>query len=310
MVRRPPTLPLSALAFGRTLTALSLVVLGATGASAGEIVKQVGRVTFRVDTVYAFPGGIVVVRLGSRGHLGSAWALLDGRRVPFYADGAGPLALVPVPVEAVPGPATLGIEIAGRRGEQRIPIPIEITPRAYPSRVVSLPVTKRPLLARPEVDHDGRRLLAWLRTESRAAPGPLAPPVRSAAGNGFGELRSYDDATAVESRIDGLLGEYHRGLEYAVPSGSEVHAPATASVLFAGALVLPGRTVVLDHGQGIVSVLLHLSRIEAREGDRVTPGTLLGYSGESGLAPEPMLEWRVYLHGVAVDPVVLQQILG
>ena len=310
MIRDLPALLLSGLAFRRTLTAASLIALGANGASAGEIVKQVGRVTFRVETVYAFPGGVVVVRLGSRGRLGSAWALLDGRKVPFYSDGAGPHALVPVPVEAVPGPATLGIEIAGRRGEQRIPIPVEIAPRAYPSRAVALPEAKRSLLTRPEVDHDGRRLLAWLRTESHAAPGPLAAPVRLAAGSGFGESRSYGDATAVESRIDGLLGEYHRGLEYAVPAGGEVRAPATASVLFAGALVLSGRTVVLDHGQGIVSVLLHLSRIEAREGDRVTPGTLLGYSGESGLAPEPIVEWRVYLHGVAVDPLVLQQILG
>jgi murein DD-endopeptidase MepM/ murein hydrolase activator NlpD len=310
MIRRPLALLVSPLSFLRTLTALSLVALSATGASAGEIVKQVGRVTFRVDTVYAFPGGVVVVRLGSRGRLGSAWALLDGRRVAFYSNGAGPHALVPVPVEAVPGPATLGIEIAGRRGEQRIPIPIEIAPRAYPPRAVALPETKRSLLARPEVDHDGRRLLAWLRTESHSAPGPLVAPVRSAGGSGFGEPRSYGDTTPVESRIDGLLGEYHRGVDYAVPAGSEVRSPAAASVLFAGALVLSGRTVVLDHGQGIVSILFHLSRIEAREGDRVTPGTLLGYSGDSGLAPEPMLQWRVYLHGVAVDPLVLEQILG
>jgi murein DD-endopeptidase MepM/ murein hydrolase activator NlpD len=263
-----------------------------------------------VDTTYAFPGGVVVVRLASRGLLGTAWALLDGRKAPFYSDVGGPRALVPVPVDAVPGPATLGVEIAARRGEQRIPIALQIAPRTYPSRAAALPETQRSLLVRPEVERDGQRFLAWLRTESRSVPGPLMAPVRSTGGSGFGELRSYGDPTPVESRIDALLGEYHRGLDYLVAAGSEVRSPATASVLFAGPLVLSGETVVLDHGQGIVSALLHLSRLEVREGDRVAPGAILGYSGESGLAPEPMLEWRVYLHGVAIDPLVLQQIQG
>jgi murein DD-endopeptidase MepM/ murein hydrolase activator NlpD len=129
------------------------------------------------------------------------------------------------------------------------------------------------------------------------------------SGTGFGESRSYGDASPVESRIDALYGEQHRGLDYAVPVGTEVRSPAAATVLFAGPLVLSGQTVVLDHGQGVVSVLLHLSRVEAREGDPIAPGALVGFSGESGLAPEPMLQWRVYLHGVAVDPMVTMQAL-
>ena len=57
--------------------------------------RRVGKVTFRVDVTQAFPGGVVVVRLQSRGRLGAAWALLDGRRAPFYSRAACPRALVP-----------------------------------------------------------------------------------------------------------------------------------------------------------------------------------------------------------------------
>jgi len=278
-------------------------------AAAQEIVRRVGRVTFRVDASRAFPGGVVVVRLGSRSRLGSAWALLDGRRAPFYIDRGVPRALVPVAATAEAGAATLGVEIAARRGEQRVAIPVTIAARDRRPRQVFLAEEKRALLGRPEVGHDARRLLAVLRTESREpTPGLLLPPV-GATGSGFGELRTHPGAAEVESRIDALQGERHRGLDYAVPVGTPVRAPAAGTVLFAGPLTLSGETVVIDHGQGVLSVLQHLSRIDVRLGDTVPAGAFVAFSGDTGLTPEPLLQWRVYLHGVAVDPNALAAIL-
>jgi len=292
------------------LVALGLVTCaGITEAPAQEIVRRVGRVTFRVDASQAFPGGVVVVRLGSRGRLGAAWALLDGRRGAFYSDRGVPRALVPVAASAEAGPATLGVAIAARRGEQRVSIPITIASRDYQPRYVFLSEDERARLGRPEAAHDGRRLLAVLRTESpKPAPGLLLPPVGT-TGNGFGEPRTYTGAADVESRIDALHGERHRGIDYAVPVGTPVRAPAAGTVLFAGPLALSGETVVIDHGQGVLSVLQHLSRVDARTGDPVPASAIVGLSGDTGLAPEPMLQWRVYLHGVAVDPTVLGPLL-
>jgi murein DD-endopeptidase MepM/ murein hydrolase activator NlpD len=293
--------------------ALALVALLLAAAplplAAQEIVRRVGRVTFRVDASQAFPGGVVVVRLGARGRLGAAWALLDGRRAPFYSDRGVPRALVPVAASAEAGSATLGVEIAARGGDQRIAIPVTIAPRDYRPRYVFLPEDKRAILGRAEVPHDGRRLLAALRTESpEPSPGLLLAPT-GATGGGFGELRTHTGAPEVESRIDALQGERHRGLDYAVPVGTPVHSPAAGSVLFAGPLSLSGETVVIDHGQGVVSVLQHLSRVDARAGEAVSAAAVVGVSGDTGLAPEPMLQWRVYLHGVAVDPNVLGPLL-
>ena len=296
--------------FWPALVALGLLTCaGITEAPAQEIVRRVGRVTFRVDASQAFPGGVVVVRLGSRGRLGAAWAFLDGRRGAFYSDRGVPRALVPVAASAEAGPATLGVAIAARRGEQRVSIPITIASRVYQPRYVFLSEDERARLRRPEAAHDGRRLLAVLRTESpKPAPGLLLPPVGT-TGNGFGEPRTYTGAADVESRIDALSGERHRGLDYAVPVGTPVRAPAAGTVLFAGPLALSGETVVIDHGQGVLSVLQHLSRVDARTGDPVSAAAVVGLSGETGLAPEPMLQWRVYLHGVPVDPTVLGPLL-
>ena len=296
--------------FWPTFAALGLVTCaGITEAPAQEIVRRIGRVSFRVDASQAFPGGVVVVRLGSRGRLGAAWALLDGRRAEFYSDRGVPRALVPIAASAEAGPATLGVAISARRGQQRVSIPITLVARDYRPRYVSLSEERRARLRRPDVAHDGRRLLAVLRTESpNPAPGRLLPPVGT-TGSGFGGPRMYTGATGVESRIDALQGERHRGLDYAVPVGTPVRAPGAGTVLFAGPLALSGETVVIDHGQGVLSVLQHLSRVDARTGDPVAAAAVVGLSGDTGLAPEPMLQWRVYLHGVAVDPTVLGPLL-
>jgi len=296
--------------FWPAIVALGLLTgAGITKANAQEIVRRVGSVTFRVDGSQAFPGGVVVIRLASRGRLGSAWALLDGRRAAFYSDRGVPRALVPVAASAEAGPATLGVGIAARRGEQRVSIPITIASREYRPRYVFLSEDERARLRRPEAARDGRRLLAVLRTESpKPVPGLLLAPV-AATGSGFGEPRTYAGAADVESRIDALQGERHRGLDYAVPVGTPVRSPAAGTVLFAGPLALSGETVVIDHGQGVLSVLQHLSRVDARIGDPVTAAAVVGVSGDTGLAPEPMLQWRVYLHGVAVDPTVLGPLL-
>ena len=274
-----------------------------------EIVKRIGRVSIRVDTRQGVPGGVLVVRLSSRGRLGAAWAILDGRRAPFHLDREGLRALVPVAAEREPGPATLGIAIAARRRAQRIAIPLNVAPRLYPSRTVVLPVPFQALIAQPEATRDARRLLAETRNSSATrGPDSLQPPVVG-RGDGFGELRDYPGFSELERRIDGLSGARHRGLDYAVPRGTTVQAPAAGTVLLAGPLMPSGGTVVIDHGLGIVSVLAHLSRLDVRGGQAVSAGDPVGLSGESGLTPAPLLQWRVYLHGVAVDPRVLDAAL-
>jgi hypothetical protein len=277
----------------------------APAASAQDVVRRVGQVTFIVDTSLGLPGGMLRVRLQSRGFLGSAWAILDGRKFPFYSSSRGPRAFVPIPVTTAAGPNTLGVEIVGRRGRQRIPIPVTINERPpYPPRTVVIPEDKRPLLKEPSVTRDGRLLLSLVRTESPQllASGPFKPPVPAVGGVGFGGAQTYVGGSPVEFMIDGTYGEQHRGLDYDVSIGTVVESPGAGNVVFAGPLTLSGETVIVDHGQGVVSALFNMSRIDVRAGDRVAQGAPLGLSGDSGLATAPGVQWRLYVHGLAVDP--------
>ena len=111
----------------------------------------------------------------------------------------------------------------------------------------------------------------------------------------------------VEGKTDAIWGEYHRGLDYPVPAGTEVSSPAAGTVLFAGPLLLTGETLMIDHGQGVVSVFYHLASTRRRAGDWVDAGAVLGSGGETGIAASPHLHWGVYVNGVAVDPRVMER---
>jgi murein DD-endopeptidase MepM/ murein hydrolase activator NlpD len=290
----------------RAILALSL--LGAPClASAETVSRTVGQVTMTADLSQAYPGGIVVARLRSRYGLGTTYAILDGRRVPFVESAQGPRAIVPVPLTAKAGPETLGIEIFARRGRQRIPLDIAIAAHDYPPRTVVIPETRRHLVRSPEATRASRQLLTLVRTESQRAlwQGPFRPPVSAEPAASFGSPQTYVGGSPVEYLTDGAFGEQHRGLDYDAPAGTVVQSPAAAVVLFTGYMPVPGNVVVLDHGQGVVSVLSHLSRIDVREGESVEARVPLGLSGDSGVAAGPLVEWRLYIHGIAVDPRVM-----
>jgi murein DD-endopeptidase MepM/ murein hydrolase activator NlpD len=282
---------------------LSLAAPGRT-AEPVLIVEHARGLTVTVDASQARPGGLLVVRLRSASALGAASALLDGRRTSFFATREGPRALVGIPVTATAGRAPLGIELRGRRGRRRLSVGFVVAERVFPSRATALADDRRALLSSRYAVRDSRRLLAALRTASETAHwnGPLRPPVDVSPRATFGVAERDSGAALVNQLLDGQYGEYHRGLDYEVPVGTLVQAPAAGVVVLATGLAVAGQTVVVDHGHGLVSVLCHLSRIDVAEGQWIEGRTPLGLSGESGAVSAPHVHWGTYLSGIAVDP--------
>ena len=291
----------------RVLALFAIVALAAP-AFAEEVTRRVGRLTVAIDESQSYPGGLVTVRLRSAPRYGVVNAILEGRRCPFLSSHRGVRALVPVPVDATSGPTTLGIEVRAGNSRQRFALPITVAERSYPARSVLLPEVKKAMLTSPSGVRDGRLVQLYLRTVSKKQEwsGPFHAPVPAPAEPSFGCPQTYDAPAPVEAKTDSIWGEYHRGLDYLVPAGTPVSSPAAGTVLFAGPLLLTGETVVLDHGQGVVSVFYHLASTPVREGDWVEAGAPLGLTGETGIAAVPHLHWGVYVHGVAVDPHITE----
>lgn len=106
--------------------------------------------------------------------------------------------------------------------------------------------------------------------------------------------------------LDGTDGGIHWGVDLAVPIGTSVKAPACGTVVFAEAGdVLNGTTIVLDHGHGVTSTLLHLADLKKKVGDVVKRGEVLATSGKTGRTTGPHLDWRMNYFEIRVDPELL-----
>jgi murein DD-endopeptidase MepM/ murein hydrolase activator NlpD len=108
-------------------------------------------------------------------------------------------------------------------------------------------------------------------------------------------------------RIDnGVPKAPHMGLDMAVPAGTPIHAPAAGVVSFAATdLFLTGGTVLIDHGYGLDSSFLHMSRIDVKVGQRVQRGQIIGAAGMTGRATGPHVHWGFNWFGVRLDPALL-----
>jgi murein DD-endopeptidase MepM/ murein hydrolase activator NlpD len=125
--------------------------------------------------------------------------------------------------------------------------------------------------------------------------GRFAAPVEARISDVFGTRRVFNGETQ----------SLHQGLDYAVPQGTPVRALNAGTVLLARPMFFEGNWVVLDHGQGLLSLYLHLSEFKVKEGEQVSRGQEIGLSGGTGRATGPHLHIAVRWQGVYVNPATL-----
>jgi murein DD-endopeptidase MepM/ murein hydrolase activator NlpD len=135
-----------------------------------------------------------------------------------------------------------------------------------------------------------RALATW--NEQRLASFNFLAPVDGRLSSPFG-LRRY---------FNGKPRKPHSGLDIAAPEGSPIRAPADGEVIVTGDYFFNGNTVFLDHGQGLVTMYCHMSRIDVRNGQTVKRGDVIGAVGMTGRVTGPHLHWSTSLNNVRVDP--------
>ena len=224
-------------------------------------------------------------------------------------------AFIPIDVAVKPGVNTLLISGFSRTRNVEIEIsrPYQVTVEQVPFPqgpvTTPAPLTKDEL-KRDKQEHEDLALVYAGELSNRhfsfAADGkpffeiPFLLPVTPSVSAGFGVIRPV--------RVGNQrLVTRHFGIDYPVLIGTSVLPVASGVVVFTGDLLLSGKTVVIDHGHGLISVYLHLSDIVAREGNMVTRANgPIGYSGNTGLRTRgPHLRVGMKLHGVWVNPETL-----
>ena len=97
----------------------------------------------------------------------------------------------------------------------------------------------------------------------------------------------------------------HTGLDYAGDAGSPIKAPADGKVILAGEFFFNGNAIFLDHGQGMISVYIHMNERLAKQGQQIKQGEVIGTIGQTGRATGPHLHWGVYLNQTVINPNLL-----
>ena len=242
----------------------------------------------------AVPGGVAKIPLG---RLEQPPRLsVEGKRLLVIREGKAWTALVGIPLSAKPG-SRVPVEVQ-YPDERREQLAIAVTRKRYPSQHLTVPPDQAELPAElvARYEEERKHLQDVFRTYSEAAPASLAmqQPVPGRRSGSFGSRRI----------INGMPRSPHGGMDIAAPLGTPVNAARAGRVADIGEYLFLGRTVVLDHGAGLLTLYAHLSAIDVAVGDTIVAGATIGKVGNTGRATGPHLHFSVYLNSVSVDPAI------
>jgi murein DD-endopeptidase MepM/ murein hydrolase activator NlpD len=122
----------------------------------------------------------------------------------------------------------------------------------------------------------------------------LAAPVPGSQSDSFGYRRFFNDQPRSP----------HKGMDISAGSGQPILTPRKGTVAATGNYFFNGNTVLIDHGQGFITLYCHMSEIAVEEGQQVATGDVLGAVGATGRVTGPHLHFGTYLNGTAVDPAI------
>lgn len=286
--------------------------LGAAGVCAEDCGNSV---EMRLSAPETAQGTLLLAEVRSANALAEIDGKWGDREVPFWKeDGAAKAgsggdvrhALLGVDLEKPAGKYSFSVEARLADG-QRVSCAASVEVREGRFATESLTVKKQFVEPNPEQEARAKAEQQRLReiydtvTRERLWDGPFRMPlVGNFQGSNFGKRRV----------LNGHPGSPHGGTDFPAPSGTPVHASQRGRVVLAEELFFSGNTVVVDHGLGIYTFYCHFSEINAKVGDVVEAGTVLGKVGATGRVTGPHLHWALEVQHARVSALDIVKLLG
>ena len=240
------------------------------------------------------PGGIALVALPP----GSDDVQVTFNRKPVLLTSTGNTitAVIGLPLSTKPGIHTLSLKT---RNGRKTTLDFQVNDKQYESQHITL---KNKRQVNPEkrdmvrIGREQKRIRKALAHYDHQRPERLRflIPVDAPVSSPFGLRRFFNEQPR----------KPHSGLDLAAAAGTPVHAPAGGRVSDTGNFFFNGNTIFIDHGQGLVTMYCHLSRIDVKPGQQVRAGDVIGAVGRTGRVTGPHLHWSVSLNDARVDPML------
>ncbi|MDP2167762.1 MAG: M23 family metallopeptidase [Thermodesulfovibrionales bacterium] len=216
-----------------------------------------------------------------------------GRRFYFSDCGEGCfIAVGAADLDTKPGEYTVTL----RQGETEEALRLRVKEASFPTIRLTLPPSKVfvSLKDLKRVERENEKLsLIWQTVSGRLWDGSFILPLGNEISSAFGTMRI----------MNGKKKSVHTGIDIRGKAGEEVRASNTGVVVLSEELFFGGNTVVIDHGQGIFSVCMHLKKFNSGVGDIVKKGDVIGFVGSTGRADGPHLHFGIKVLDINTNPV-------
>jgi murein DD-endopeptidase MepM/ murein hydrolase activator NlpD len=251
------------------------------------------------------PGEVLAIEVRTPESVTTLSATLGDRALPVWRQAPRTWrALAGLDVEQVPGPLVLTVTATPVQGPPLArTVTLDVLPATFAERHLNVPprFVEPPEAERSRIEREAVRLHAiYDAVSADRQPAGVVAPVPHRRSSPFG----------ARSVFNGVPRERHAGMDFASPAGAVIRAPAAGRVVLAGPLYWTGNTVVIDHGEGLYSILAHMTRTLVREGQTVARGARVGTVGSTGRVTGPHLHWSVRLGGARVDPASVLHVLA
>lgn len=243
------------------------------------------------------PGGVAVIRLPDDTSPSSV--RYNGKRIMTTVEEGTRLAIVGLSLGAQAG--THHLEAKTRQGAP-VHLAFEVGDKAYETQHITIKDKRKVNPEKRDMERIGREqkkiraaLAHWSDTDSVGLR--FLKPVQGPYSSPFGLRRFFNEQPR----------KPHSGIDIAAPEGTPIMAPSAGTVVDTGDYFFNGNTVFIDHGQGLVTMFCHMSRIDVEPGQRVSMGEIIGQVGMTGRVTGPHLHWGVSLNDARVDPMLFMQ---
>ncbi|WP_071058866.1 M23 family metallopeptidase [Pelistega sp. MC2] len=243
------------------------------------------------------PGGVAVVNLDAYSQGGVLPTVrYQGNRVLVVKSDQNILAIVGIPLKTSAGAQTLVVSSQGKESQ----VSFNVGSKKYKEQHIKLSSNKH---VNPSAEDEARfkrelnEQLAAYKNFREVKPSNIVLDRPVDGGH-------YSSPFGLRRFFNGQERNPHSGLDIAVPQGTPVKAAADGVVTIVADYFFNGKTVFVDHGQGMVTMYCHLSAIDVKKGQVVKRGESLGKVGSTGRSTGPHLHWNVSLNNVRVDPAI------
>jgi murein DD-endopeptidase MepM/ murein hydrolase activator NlpD len=241
------------------------------------------------------PGDVFLIKVSGLKTSGMPHASLSGKEFFFSRCGRGSfVAIGAADIETKPGVHSIRLKVGKRKGKLKL----RVRKASFPEQELTL--TDDKVFLKPEdldrVKKENEKLEGIFETTSKKLwEGDFVPPLNNEITTVFGTKRI----------MNGKWTSVHRGIDLKGNAGEEVRASNDGRVVLEEELFFGGNTIILDHGQGIYTIYMHLSKFNVSSGDAVSKGDVIGFVGSSGRATGPHLHFGSKVREISVNPVSL-----